>query len=209
MRVIDCRRQAKYFKYYHIFVWGLSAFTFMLAAVNDHVGFTTDGTCWMRGGYIFLFYVPLYIYWTFCFVSLIVVAKTLSSMQSTNSVVTTTIKRSMSLTLAFVLMWLWGAIFRIHEYTKTFIPAWLIFIQAFYLGESFRPGLLPPRADVALVCGGAGVGGFVNFCIWYPQVVRAVVRMRNSIAGTTQMTSRNFFTSSRSRSKQSGRDLQP
>lgn len=117
-------------------MWGLSALTFMLAAVTGHVGFTTDGTCWMEGGYIFLFYVPLYIYWVFCFVSLMVVAKTLSSMQSTNSVVTTTIKRSVSLTLAFVLMWLWGAIFRIHEYTNNFIPTWLIVIQAFYLGKT-------------------------------------------------------------------------
>lgn len=44
----------------------------------------------------------------------------------------------------------------------------------------------------------------MNFCIWYPQVVRAVVRMRNSIAGTAEMsTMGNFFSSSRSRSKQS------
>jgi len=131
-----------YFIGCHIYVWGLSALTCIIGVSTYNFTFTSDGTCWLQHSFVFEFYAPLYLYFSF---SLFVIGYAFYQLSKAPRKIS--VKRITALTAAFIAVWLWGVIFRIIEYVhgeNYNFPTWLTFTQAFFLG----------------------IGGFVNFCVW-------------------------------------------
>ena len=57
------RDKKKHFEIFsHIFSWGFPAITCIIGLATENFAMTYDGTCWLWGDYVLMFYVPLFIF---------------------------------------------------------------------------------------------------------------------------------------------------
>ena len=104
----------------HVFVWGTSALSFVVAGASqasgwNAIGYTPDGTCWLRNHFVYLFYVPLFVYWSICVGAVAYMFHILRSRGSRvgSKAFAMALNRMLLFTLAFIFTWAWPLIFQI------------------------------------------------------------------------------------------------
>lgn len=142
----------------HGFVWSFSALTAIAAYTDSGMGQGNQGTCWLRDKYVLTFYGPLFIYFFFAMLVVMVAVRVL--LRSHKGGPERIVVFQISLfTLSFILVWAWAIVMRAIEWSDGDIPLWLQVAQAFYLGS----------------------GGFFNFLIWLmPSIRRKRQQTRHS-----------------------------
>lgn len=142
----------------HGFVWSFSTLTAIAAYMDNGMGKGPQGTCWLLNEHVFTFYGPLFIYFWFAIVVVMVAIRVL--LRSHKGGPERIVVFQISLfTLSFILVWAWAIVMRAIEWSDGKIPLWLQVAQAFYLGS----------------------GGFWNFFIWLmPSIRRKRQQTRHS-----------------------------
>lgn len=167
----------------HVFSWGLPLLTCLIAYFMNNVVMTYDGTCWMYENWVFMFYVPLFI---FIFVNIYAVKVALSKispgMFTRNSVTGSfvisasqeaknveTWMKIFNYCLAFISTWIWGIVLRLG----TSFGSWndLGVFGNFNTMVDYDTASPPPW----LVFASAfflGAGGAINASIWLEPITR-------------------------------------
>ena len=182
-RKYDNSRKQQFHIFAHSFSWGFPLLTCLVAYFMNNVVMTYDGTCWMYGNWVFMFYAPLFIFIIInVYAVKVALVKISPGMFTRNSVTGSfvisakqeaknveTWMKIFNYCLAFISTWIWGMVLRLG----TSFQSWndLGVFGSFNTMTDYATASPPPW----LVFASAfflGAGGAINASIWLEPLTR-------------------------------------